>query len=55
MLQALSYKKGKKLLNKLNIPYDYKQKPKNTNLKISIIKNPPKNKTLPFIFPIIWI
>lgn len=50
-MHALSYNNGKKLLNRLKIPYNYKQKPMNTNLNISKIKNPIKKKILPFILP----
>ncbi len=50
-LQALSKIKGKKLLKRLNIPYDYKQNPTKHNFIIRINKNPPKKKELPFSLP----
>ena len=55
ILQALSKIKGKKDLNRLKIPYVYKQNPTKHNLNISIIKNPPKKKELPFNLPMIYI
>ena len=50
-LQALSYKKGKKDLNNIRIPYICKQNPMKVNLNITIIENPTKYSALPFNFP----
>jgi hypothetical protein len=51
ILHELSYKKGKKLLNRVNIPKSCNKNPIKANLSISKIINPPKKNKLPFIFP----